>query len=111
MSPSDTLFASLFEPKRIALIGASADVTKTTSRPQRFLRKHGYPGRIIPVNPGRNEIFGEKSYPNLQAIPDGVDHAFIATVLPAIPEPASYLLLSLGLFVMLGGRLRHRSGR
>ncbi len=56
MSPSDTLFASLFEPKRIALIGASADVTKTTSRPQRFLRKHGFTGEILPVNPSRTEI-------------------------------------------------------
>jgi len=44
-------------------------------------------------------------------IVNGVDHAFIATVLPAIPEPGSYLLLSFGLFVMLSGRLRHRSGR
>jgi acetate---CoA ligase (ADP-forming) len=77
MSPSDTLFASLFEPKRIALIGASADVIKTTSRPQRFLRKHGFMGEILPVNPSRTEILGEKAYKDLDAIEGDIDHAYI----------------------------------
>ncbi len=71
------LFASLFEPKRIALIGASADVTKTTSRPQRFLRKHGFAGEILPVNPSRSEILGEKAYKDLDAIQGDIDHAYI----------------------------------
>src|SRR4029450_1168221 len=77
MSPSDTLFASLFEPKRIALIGASADVTKTTSRPPRFLRTHGFAGEILPVNPSRTEILGEKAYKDLDAISGDIDHAYI----------------------------------
>lgn len=77
MSPSDTLFASLFEPKRIALIGASADVTKTTSRPQRFLRKHGFAGEILPINPSRTEILGEKAYKDLDAVGGDIDHAYI----------------------------------
>ena len=55
------LFHALFEPKRIALIGASADEKKTTARPQRFLRKHGFAGEILPVNPGRSEIMGDKA--------------------------------------------------
>jgi len=71
------LFQALFEPKRIALIGASADSTKTTSRPQRFLRKHGFAGEILPVNPSRSEILGEKAYKDLEAIPGEIDHAYI----------------------------------
>jgi acyl-CoA synthetase (NDP forming) len=71
------LAQALFEPKTVALIGASGDPKKNTSRPQRFLRKHGYTGRIVPVNPGRDEIFGEKAYPNLMAVPEVVEHAFI----------------------------------
>ena len=55
------LFNALFQPKRIALIGASADEKKTTSRPQRFLLKHGFAGEILPVNPGRTEIMGAKA--------------------------------------------------
>lgn len=71
------LFHPLFEPKRIALIGASADETKTTSRPQRFLRKHGFSGEILPVNPSRSEILGVKAYKNLDAIDGDIDHAYI----------------------------------
>ena len=71
------LFQALFEPRSVALVGASGDAKKNTSRPQRFLRKHGYTGRIIPINPGRDEIFGEKAYPDLPSVPEAVDHAFI----------------------------------
>lgn len=71
------LAQALFEPKVVALIGASGDAKKNTSRPQRFLRKHGYAGKIIPVNPGRDEIFGEKAYPDLISVPDEIEHAFI----------------------------------
>ena len=77
MSDPKTLFAALFEPKRIALIGASADPAKTTSRPQRFLRKHGFTGEILPVNPSRSEILGEMAYKDLASIPGDIDHAYI----------------------------------
>ena len=80
------LFQALFEPRSIALIGASGDASKNTSRPQRYLRKHGYTGRIIPVNPGRDEIVGEKAYPDLASIPGAVDHAFIMVPASAV-EP------------------------
>ena len=71
------LFHALFEPRRIALIGASADEKKTTSRPQRFLMKHGFAGEILPVNPGRSEIFGARAYKSLDAIEGEIDHAYI----------------------------------
>ncbi len=77
MSDPKNLFTALFEPRRIALIGASADPAKTTSRPQRFLRKHGFTGEILPVNPSRGEILGEKAYKDLDAIPGDIDHAYI----------------------------------
>jgi acyl-CoA synthetase (NDP forming) len=77
MSDPKNLFTALFEPRRIALIGASADPAKTTSRPQRFLRKHGFTDEILPVNPSRGEILGEKAYKDLDAIPGDIDHAYI----------------------------------
>src|SRR5215210_437620 len=78
------LFQALFEPRSIALVGASGDPTKNTSRPQRYLRKHGYTGRIIPVNPGRDEIAGDKAYPDVASIPEAVDHAFIMVPAKAV---------------------------
>lgn len=87
------LFQALFEPRSIALIGASSDAKKNTSRPQRYLRKHGYTGRIIPINPGRDEVFGEKAYPDVASVPEAIDHAFIMVpakaVLPAIEQCAA----------------------
>jgi acyl-CoA synthetase (NDP forming) len=71
------LFDSLFAPRRLALIGASSDEKRTTSRPQRFLVKHGFAGEILPVNPGRAEVFGVKAYKSIDAVPGDIDHAYI----------------------------------
>ncbi|MBE0614947.1 MAG: acetate--CoA ligase family protein [Burkholderiales bacterium] len=79
------LYQAIFDPRSIALIGASGDERKNTSRPQRFLRKHGYDGRIFPVNPGRKEILGETAYPDLAAVPEVIDHAFIMVATAAVP--------------------------
>jgi acyl-CoA synthetase (NDP forming) len=70
----------------VALFGASGDATKNTSRPQRFLRKHGYTGRILPINRGRDEIFGEKAYADLRAVTESVDHAFIMVPAQSVPD-------------------------
>ncbi len=70
----------------MALFGASGDATKNTSRPQRFLRKHGFPGKIFPINRGRDELFGEKAYPDLRAVSAPVDHAFIMVPAKDVPE-------------------------
>jgi acyl-CoA synthetase (NDP forming) len=71
------LASALFAPRRVALVGASADAAKLASRPQRVLRKHGYTGAIVPINPGRAEIHGDRAYPDLRAVPEPVEHAFV----------------------------------
>jgi acyl-CoA synthetase (NDP forming) len=83
---SISLAEALFQPKTIALVGASGDETKNTARPQRYLRKHGYGGRIIPINPGREEVLGERAYPDLLSAPGPIDHAFIMAPAAAVPE-------------------------
>jgi acyl-CoA synthetase (NDP forming) len=72
-----SLAQALFAPRAVALIGASGDAGKNTARPQRYLRKHGYAGRIVPINPGRSEVLGEAAYPSVAAAPGEIDHAFI----------------------------------
>ena len=71
-----SLAQALFAPRAVALVGASGDEKKNTARPQRFLRKHGYAGKVFPVNPSRNEILGLPCYRTLADTPP-VDHAFI----------------------------------
>ena len=76
-----SLAQALFAPRRVALIGASGDPAKNTARPQRFLRKVGYSGDILPINPTRGEILGERAYPSLKAAHDavggGIEHVFV----------------------------------
>jgi acyl-CoA synthetase (NDP forming) len=68
---------ALFRPRAVALIGASGDAAKNTARPQRYLRRHGYAGRIVPINPGRKEVLGEKAFATLAEVPGEIDHAFV----------------------------------
>lgn len=76
---------ALFAPRTVALVGASADAAKLASRPQRVLRKHGFDGTIIPINPGRSEINGDKAYPDIRSVPQQIDHAFIMVPAKAVP--------------------------
>jgi len=80
------LAQALFLPQTIALVGASADQGKLASRPQRVLRKHGYGGAIVPINPARSEILGERAYRTLSAVPGAVDHAFVMVPASAVPD-------------------------
>src|SRR6266571_1980960 len=72
-----SLAQALFAPRAVALIGASGDAAKNTARPQRFLKKHGYAGRILPINPTRTEVFGERAWPRLAEAPGEIDHVFV----------------------------------
>jgi predicted CoA-binding protein len=52
----------------IAVVGMSPKPERASHRVALYLRDHGY--RIIPVNPGFNEILGETCYPDLESIPE-----------------------------------------
>ena len=71
------LAQALFAPRAVALVGASGDPKKNTARPQRYLRKHGYRGRIVPINASRTEVLGERAYVRVADAPGEIDHAFI----------------------------------
>jgi acyl-CoA synthetase (NDP forming) len=72
-----SLSDALLAPRRIALVGASADAARLTARPQRYLRRHGFTGDLFPVNPRAPEILGERSYASLTDIPGEIDFAYI----------------------------------
>jgi len=80
------LFHSIFEPRTVALIGASGDAGKNTARPQQFLRRHGWTGTIRPINRTRSELFGEQAFPDLDSVPGAIDHAFVMVPAADVPE-------------------------
>ncbi|MBR0712283.1 acetate--CoA ligase family protein [Bradyrhizobium liaoningense] len=63
----------LIRPRSIAVIGASADPSKTSGRPVSYLQKHGFAGEIYPVNPKVAEIGGLKCYADIASLPDVPD--------------------------------------
>ncbi|RSM47072.1 CoA-binding protein [Amycolatopsis balhimycina DSM 5908] len=73
------LAAALFAPRSVALVGASADPAKASSRPLRFLRRSGFAGAVYPVNTRVTEIDGEPAFPSLDALPEVPEHAFLMT--------------------------------
>ncbi len=72
-----SLAASLFTPRRIALIGASADAARLTARAQIYLRRHGFSGALYPVNPHRATVQGEPAFASLAQVPGPVDFAYV----------------------------------
>ena len=71
------LVRALLRPGAVALYGASGDPIKNTGRPQRFLKAHGYPGRIVPINPNRDTVQGEKAYAKAVDAPAGIEQVLI----------------------------------
>ena len=65
MTPSEEedLRALLRRARTIAVVGLSPNPMRPSNSVARYLQRAGY--RIVPVNPGHNEILGEKSYGTL----------------------------------------------
>ncbi|MBN3766566.1 acetate--CoA ligase family protein [Burkholderia sp. Ac-20365] len=63
----------LMRPRSVAVIGASADASKTSGRPVAYLRKHGFDGAVYPVNPRYESIDGLTCYPGVAALPEAPD--------------------------------------
>jgi acetyltransferase len=77
---------SLLNPKSVALIGVSRDPSRIGGRILKYLKQHGYGGRILPVNPKYEEIGEEKCYPSLASIPIEIDVALIAVPEESVPS-------------------------
>ncbi len=55
------------DPGTIALVGASPKPERPSHQVMAYLLGQGF--KVIPVNPGQEEILGQKCYPSLSAIP------------------------------------------
>jgi acyl-CoA synthetase (NDP forming) len=57
-------------PRSIAILGASQDPNKVGGRPLHYLMKYGFKGPVYPINPGRPEVQGLRSYKSLDELPE-----------------------------------------
>jgi len=74
-----------FNPKGIALIGATANTAKGGFSILTNLLK-GFAGKIYPVNPRYASIEGLICYPRVRDVPDPVDLAIVFVPAPQVPE-------------------------
>ncbi len=78
--------APFFEPRNVAIIGASATPHKPGHDVIVNILANGYAGKIYPVNPRGGEILGLPVYSSIAGLPPGIDLAII--ILAAKDTPA-----------------------
>jgi acyl-CoA synthetase (NDP forming) len=76
----------LFEPRSVAIIGASRTPGKLGYNILRNLVDLEFKGELYPVNPKATEILGIKAYSQVDSIPESLDVAVIATPASTVPE-------------------------
>ncbi|MDO8726418.1 MAG: bifunctional acetate--CoA ligase family protein/GNAT family N-acetyltransferase [Candidatus Methanoperedens sp.] len=77
---------NIFNPKSIALIGASDEEGSVGYILMKNLTEMGYAGHVYPVNIRKQEILGKKAYPSVSKLPETVDLAIIATPASTVPD-------------------------
>jgi len=66
-----------FNPRSIAIIGASQDFMTISGQPLKHLQSHHYKGKLYPVNPRYQDVAGVKCYPSLAEVPETPDLVLI----------------------------------
>jgi acetyltransferase len=77
---------SFFNPKRIALIGASINPNSVSGKVLGNLVGGGFRGVVYPVNPQFEAVLGIQCYPDLKSLPNKPDLAVICTKAEQVPE-------------------------
>ncbi|PJB50068.1 MAG: hypothetical protein CO103_03435, partial [Chloroflexi bacterium CG_4_9_14_3_um_filter_45_9] len=60
----------LFQPNSVAIVGASSKPVSSGYNFTRYLIDHDFKGKLYPVNPKLNEVFGLNVYPSVKEIPE-----------------------------------------
>jgi acetate---CoA ligase (ADP-forming) len=77
---------TFFNPRSIAMIGASENPGTIAGRPVRILQQHGFGGKIYPVNPRYRELRGLPCYSSIAEVPTPVDLAMVAVPARLVPD-------------------------
>ncbi len=76
---------ALFEPKNVAVIGASERPGSVGRTLLRNLAGNPFGGAVFPVNPKRRSVLGIQAYAAVGEVPAPVDLAVIVTPAPTVP--------------------------
>lgn len=75
---------TMFYPRAVAIVGASARETQFTHGVVKGLREAQFPGQVYPVNPRLDELLGYKAYSSVEDIPGPVDLVMVGVPLAAV---------------------------
>ncbi|MGH7835085.1 MAG: CoA-binding protein, partial [Candidatus Binatia bacterium] len=64
---------TLLRAQSVAILGASPK-GRWPSQIFQNLKKSGYPGKVFLINPNYPELWGERCYPKLSALPEPAEH-------------------------------------
>jgi len=82
---SGTNLDALFAPRSIAVLGASPDEGKPGGRCVAYLRRFGFAGTVLPLNPRYSEIGGLPCYPDLESLPEVPDLLLVVIAAKHVP--------------------------
>src|SRR5690242_8738324 len=71
------MLEAIFNPRSVAIVGASPDPTKLGHRVLKNVVDNGYAGRIYPIHPTAPSVLDLPAYPSIGAVPDPIDLAVI----------------------------------
>ena len=77
---------AFFDPRSIAVIGASSETTRAGGRVMAALANAGYPGRVFPVNPNQSAINNLPCYPSVGVVPEPVELAALCVPAERVPD-------------------------
>ena len=75
----------IFRPRRIGVIGASAQPSRVGNTVLRNLLTSGFGGVIYPVNPKYESVQGIQAYPSIKDVPKAPDMCVVCTPAPTVP--------------------------
>ncbi len=80
------MLETFFQPKSVAIVGASASPDKLGNIVLKNAVDSGYKGTLYPINPKGGEILGLKAYPSVMALPETPDLAVVVIPYMHVPE-------------------------
>ncbi|GMV37133.1 MAG: acetyltransferase [Fimbriimonadales bacterium] len=78
------MIEALLTPKSVAVIGASRTPGKVGYAIVDNLRKGGFEGPVVPVNPSADEVCGFRCYPDLKTYGEPIELSVVAVPTPAV---------------------------
>jgi acetyltransferase len=77
--------SKIFQPRSVALVGASARPGSVGRTVLENLQRAGFGSEIYPINPKRTSLLNLTTYPSVGALPHPPDLAIIATPAESVP--------------------------